>query len=252
MYKVLVGGISPEGEHLLTSYLEKFMPDSTVEPLKAAGIKGKMKNHAKRQDVLLVILDDALYSACVGVVDDVLALPKVHKYESDEGLKDFLVEKFGPLDDVSETGTIPPDMLMGQTAEEEEEEFIPKAADLSKDSSTGATIPPDSLSEPAVVDDELPTTEESEDVTATDAPSEVVEKLNGQIRDLRSELIGKETLIRNLTLQLNDKAESDDGDIAALVGRIRELEDSLAEKDAQLRNSEGDNFVSLGDRKSVV
>lgn len=246
MYKVLVGGISPEGEHLLTSYLEKFMPDSTVEPLKAAGIKGKMKNHAKRQDVLLVILDDVLYSACVGVVDDVLALPKVHKYESDEGLKDFLVEKFGPLDDVSETGTIPPDMLMGQTAEEEEEEFIPKAADLSKDSSTGATIPPDSLSEPAVVDDELPTTEESEDVTATDAPSEVVEKLNGQIRDLRSELIGKETLIRNLTLQLNDKAESDDGDIAALVGRIRELEDSLAEKDAQLRNSEGDNFVSLG------
>lgn len=246
MYKVLVGAISPEGEHLLTSYLEKFMPDAQVEPLKAAGIKGRMKNHATRQDVLLVILDESLWNACVGVVDTVLSLPKVHKYVSDDGLKSFLVSKFGPLDDVGDTGTIPPDMLMGQ-AEDEEDEYIPKSsANLSKDSSTGATVPPDSLDEPMMVDDVLPTTEESEEVATTDTPSEVVEKLNSQVRDLQSQLAGKDTLIRSLTLQLNDKKSGEEDDIAALVGRIRELESELSEKDKKLRSSADDNFVNLG------
>lgn len=245
MYKVLVGGISPEGEHLLTSYLEKFMPDTQIEPLKAAGIKGRMKNHATRQDVLLVILDDMLWDACVGVVDAVLALPKVHKYESDEGLKEFLVSKFGPLDLENETGTVPPDMLMGQEAPEDE--FVPRAADFSKDSSTGDTVPPDRLSSgPLMVDDELPTTDETDEVAQTDSSAEVIEKLQSQNRDLQSQLAGKESLIRNLTLQLNDKTASDQDDIAALVGRIRELEGELEKKTAQLSESGETNRVNSG------
>mgnify|MGYP004682862971 CR=1 FL=1 len=68
-YKVFVGNISPEGEHILTTYLNVFMPDAVIEPLKPAGIKGKMKNHATRQDVALVILDESLYQSCVGVLE---------------------------------------------------------------------------------------------------------------------------------------------------------------------------------------
>lgn len=244
MYKVLVGSISPESEQLLSAYLEKFMPGTDIEPLKAVGIKGRMKNHAKRQDVLLVILDEMLWDACSGVVDDVLALPKVHKYQSDEGLREFLTTKFGPLEEAADTGTIPPDMLMGQQAEEDE--YIPKSADLSKSSSTESTIPPDALAGPIMVDDELPTTEEPEEIVETDTHSEVVEKLEGQVRDLRSQLAGKETLIRSLTQQLDDKKASDQDDMAAMVGRIRELENELAEKDKQLSSSADDNFVNLG------
>ena len=126
MFKVFVGGISPEGEHLLTTYLNVFMPDAVIEPLKAVGIKGKMKNHAKRQDVALVIIDESLYQACVGVADDVLALPKVHKYVDDDGLNQFLISKFGRLDgvDTQESAVIPPDMLMQNEEPAEEDSYI--------------------------------------------------------------------------------------------------------------------------------
>lgn len=244
MYRVLVGSISPESEQILSAYLEKFMPGTEIEPLKAVGIKGRMKNHAKRQDVLLVILDEMLWDACSGVVDDVLALSKVHKYESDEGLREFLTTKFGPLEETSDTGTIPPDMLMSQQTGEEDD-YVPKSADFSKDSSS-ATPPPDSFVAPIMVEEELPTTDEAEDIVPTDTQSEVVEKLEGQVRDLRSQLAGKETLIRSLTQQLDDKKASDQDDMSAMVGRIRELENELAEKDRQLSSSADDNFVNLG------
>lgn len=244
MYKVLVGSITPEGEHLLRTYLDKFFPDCELEPLKAAGIKGKMKNYAIRQDVILVILDETLYQACVGVADAVLALDKVHRYESDDGLKDFLNNKFGPLEDFGSTGVVPPDMLIGQEAPEDE--FIPKAADLSKEDSSGVTTPPESLEKAEMVDEELPTTEASYEVSTSDAPAEVVDKLNSQISELQSQLTSKETLIRSLTMQLNDKKASDQDDIAAMTGRIRELEDLIAQKDAQINNSDQDNFVALG------
>lgn len=261
MYRVLVGGISPEGEHLLTAYLEKFMRDDfQIEPLKAAGIKGRMRNHAPRQDVLLVILDDLLWDACVGVVDSSLQLPKVHKYESDDGLREFLASKFGPLDDLDAPGVVPPDVLMA--ADEPEDDYIPKRADFAKDEARGETIPPDALEveeeepfvpEPApavdetvLVDDELPTTDETDEIAATDAPSEVVAKLNTQIRDLRSQLNGKESLIRSLTLQLNDKTASDQDDISALIGRIRELESIIEDYKSQLGDSDEANRVNLG------
>lgn len=250
MYRVLVGGISPEGEHLLTMYLERFLPDSSIEPLKAQGIKGTLRREATKQDVILVILDDMLAGACRGVsaLDAILADKKVHIYESDEGLKQFLSSQFGPLDGLeAETGTVPPDMLMGQTAPEDD--FIPKTADFSKDSSLDDTPPPTGVVEPehpAEVDDELSTVEETGEVVPTDAPAEIVEKLESKIRDLQSQLAGKEALVRSLTQQVSEKVASEEGDIAAMAKRIRELQDEIAEKDAQISNSGNDAFVNLG------
>lgn len=109
MAKVFVGNISPIGQHTLQRYLDVYAPDAVLEPLKPVGIKGKMKNHACRAEVLLVILDESLYQTCVGFADDVLAMSKVHKYTTDDSLTEFLIERFGKLDD---TGSIPPDQLM--------------------------------------------------------------------------------------------------------------------------------------------
>lgn len=109
MAKVFVGNISPIGQHTLQRYLDVYAPDAVLEPLKPVGIKGKMKNHAARAEVLLVILDESLYQTCVGFADDVLAMSKVHKYTTDDSLTEFLIERFGKLDD---TGSLPPDQLM--------------------------------------------------------------------------------------------------------------------------------------------
>lgn len=98
MVKVYVGGISPEGEQILNKYIQKFIPEAIVEPLKPVGIKGKLKNYASRPDVMLVVIDEALWQACVGVVDDVLRLEKVHKYTTDDELNQFLIKWFGSLD----------------------------------------------------------------------------------------------------------------------------------------------------------
>ena len=107
MTKVFVGGITPEGERLVNMYLEKFMPDAVIEPLKAAGIRGRIKNHAKRPDVALVIIDESLYEQCRDVASDVLAMPKVHKYVNDEGLKQFLISKFGVIEGVDTDSSTP-------------------------------------------------------------------------------------------------------------------------------------------------
>lgn len=249
MYRVLVGSISPEGEHLLTGYLEKFLPGTQLSPLKAQGIKGTLRREATKQDVVLVILDDMLAEACRGVaaLDAILTDKKVHIYESDEGLKQFLVAQFGPLDDVeAETGTVPPDMLMGQEAPEDE--FIPKVADLAKTSATDDTPPPGVVEPelPAMVDDEFSTVEEQAEISPADAPSEVVEKLESKVRDLQSQLAGKEALVRSLTQQVSEKVASEEGDIAAMAKRIRELQQELADKEAQLSSSGTDAFVNLG------
>lgn len=245
MYKVFVGGISPEGEHLLTTYLNVFMPDAVIEPLKAVGIKGKMKNHAKRQDVALVILDESLYQACVGVADDVLSLPKVHKYTDDESLNQFLISKFGKLDgvSVSEPSVLPPDMLMQS---EDRDDFIPKNNDDIFVSPNVATTPPDKIIEGSaeivhrVVEDSYDNLAVSdEDTTSKEQDSEL-------IAELQDKLAKSEMMVHNLTLQLEDKSSNSDDDIAAFVARIRELEQQIEEKDKQLASSGENNYVQLG------
>jgi len=100
--KIFIGNVTPEGDGLIHRYLEKFVPDAVVEPLKQAGIRATMKNRASKPDVLLVIIDEALYSTCEGVCKDVLALPKVHKYVNDAGLKEFLISKFGIIEGIEQ------------------------------------------------------------------------------------------------------------------------------------------------------
>lgn len=247
MFKVFVGGISPEGEHLLTTYLNVFMPDAVIEPLKAVGIKGKMKNHAKRQDVALVIIDESLYQACVGVADDVLSLPKVHKYTDDESLNQFLISKFGRLDgvDVNESSVIPPDILMNSSEDTQDDSYIPKNAEIFT-SPSAETTPPDKIingSEGIVhtvsedTYDNLAITDD--DITAKEKDSDIIE-------ELRDKLAKSEMLVHNLTLQLEDKSANSDDDIAAFVGRIHELELQIEEKDRQIASSGEDNYVQLG------
>ena len=98
---VYAGGISPKGEYLLKRYLDKFAPNATIEPLKNVGIKGKMRNYGNRPDVMLIIIEESLYQVCVGFVDNVLQLPKVHKYTTDDALERFLIERLGVLDEES-------------------------------------------------------------------------------------------------------------------------------------------------------
>ena len=100
MATVLVGGVSPEGERLIQSYLDYFMPNAEIVALKPVGIKGKVKNQGSRADTVMIILDEDLYSQCVGIADSVLNNPKTHRYTDDAGLKQFLISKFGKLDDL--------------------------------------------------------------------------------------------------------------------------------------------------------
>ena len=99
--KILVGGISPEGESILNKFLEAKAPDVIIEPIKPSGVKGTLKRKGSRADVLLIILEDSLYNKCKKDVSDVLSSPKVHHYINDEGLLLFLTSKFGKLEGVS-------------------------------------------------------------------------------------------------------------------------------------------------------
>lgn len=98
MSKIFVGNVTSEGDRLIHLYLDKFMPDAVVEPLRASGIRTKMRIQAKRPDVALVIIDEALYQTCEGVADETLRMPKVYKYIDDAGLQLFLESKFGKID----------------------------------------------------------------------------------------------------------------------------------------------------------
>lgn len=247
-YKVFVGNISPEGEHILTTYLNVFMPDAIIEPLKPAGIKGKMKNHATRNDVALVILDESLYQSCVGVLDKVLALPKVHKYIDDDGLNQFLISKFGRLDGVVDTEpTVPPDVLMGENSSADEEDaYIPNSTEIFE--KPESTLPPDQLVAGntgivhAIEDDEFDNLS-----VATDNPSEA-ESSDAIINELRDKLASSEMMVHNLTLQLKDKASDTEEDISSFVNRIHELETQLedAKRQVQASGSDETDYISLG------
>lgn len=234
--RVLVGGISPEGEHILRSYLEAFAPEAVIEPLKAVGIKGKIKNHVPRMDVLFAIVDEGLVQACAGVVDDILASPKVHKYMTDDGLTQFLISKFGKLDDAKlMSSTPPPDQLLNQAASEDA--YIPKANSFG----SGSSAPPDRLSS-----DMVHSVSEAEDFSMGMDYQVPTQDMSEEVRELKQRLSAKETEIRNLTLQLSDKASGSDEDIKVLASRIKELESELEKKNKELADAENNSFVDAG------
>ena len=231
--KIFVGAISPEGEQILKTYLNKFMPNAEIEPLTPSGVKGKIKNHAVKPDVALVIIDEDLYQTCVGVASNVLSLPKVHKYMNDDALNQFLISKFGEnlVDSKLDTSPI-----------NEEDDFIPKQ-DFSKDADSPTPLPDQLINTSEPIMRSVSDDDNSSMIIAAEVIEESTDK-DDIINDLRNKLAKSEMLVRNLTLQLDDNA--DDDDTSALVGRIRELEDLVAEKEKELESAQGDSYVNLG------
>ena len=199
MSRVLVGGITPEGENLLTQYLNAFAPDTEIVPLKSVGLVTKLNNQGIRPEVLLIIIDETLYQNCKERCEKVLNMPKVHKYVNDDGLKQFLISKFGKLDGVSSSGVLPPDKLM-------ESNLVSSVVEEEDNLSVGNM-------------------EQSNEVLTQEAEA--------QITELKDKLAQSEMLVRNLTQQLQENNSEDE--IAAFVSRIKELEKTIEAKNDEIR-----------------
>lgn len=197
--KVLVGMIPPEAEHILKSYLTHFLPDAEIEPLKSVGIKGTMKLKAVRADVIMVILDESLYSACVGTVDDILKLDKVHKYLNDDGLTQYLISRFGKLDGGVTSNSTPTESTLSSGYQ-------------------------------TITEDEQPMTVATSNVAE---PIETNDKSDAKIVELQDKLAQSEMLVKNLTAQLKDS--QNESDMVQLIDRIKDLEQALSEKDAEIQ-----------------
>lgn len=209
MSKILVGGISEEGNRLLSKYIDKFIPDIIIEPLRQSGIKSKMKNHAKRSEVIMVIIDDALYQQCIGVADEVLQLPKVHRYIDDDGLKQFLISKFGKLD--GDTTSAFPSTPMHNEPIEVTETIVEETPRQSEPSYV-----------PVVEDDN----------TSLIVTQELSEDLE---RKLRTDIATRDGIIENLKNQIKElTADEDDDDFSAVYQRISELESELSDKNKEI------------------
>lgn len=220
MATILVGGISPEAEQILTRYVNNFIPDAIIEPLKAVGLKGTLKRRGATPDVMLIIIDSYLYEQCYSVCSEVLNTSKVHKYTSDNLLEEFLISKFGKLEGVvSDVVTTPkeddtlvtPDVLMQQEAE--------------------------SLITTTVSEDE------EDNLTVSDSVDNTND-LQQQVDELKDKLASSEMMVRNLTLQLEDNQSGNE--ISELVNRIKELETQLEDAEQKLSNNAGDDYVALG------
>lgn len=215
MSRVLVGNVTSDGDRLIHKYLEKFMPDAVIEPLKASGIRSKLKMHAKRPDVAFIIIDEPLYQQCVGTIADVLNLPKVHKYVNDSGLKEFLISKFGILEGLEEE----PVVVDTPTSEPEVEVVSPVVME-----STDTDLDFGGIDITGGITDSTTTDEE--------------------VERLKRELSQSQLLVKNLTRQLQNSG--DDSDVTALVNRIKELESSLKERDSKISDLENESYISAG------
>lgn len=266
MNTVMVGGITPEGEYLLKRYLNEFMPDIKIEPVKISGVKGVIKNKASRPDVVLLIIDENIYNTCSGVADDVLHAPKTHKYTTDEGLEQFLISKFGVLKD-SSPSVVPPDQLPQEqtgvvyTVQEEEESLAVQYngnTDTEKITELETKL---AQSELLVRNLTLQLKDGSDDTT----------ELVGRIKELEAELelekektsnLGEEnyatlgkiakaeqvleeynTLKAQLKQSLDDKSQLEyekttlEGQITGLTNEISILRDSIAEKEIETNDT---------------
>lgn len=197
---VYMGAISPEGEHILRTYLNHFMPDTEILTLKPVGVRGTMKNKVSRPDTVLAILDDSLYSQCEGFCDDVLSLPKVYLYQNDDDFKTFLIKWFGRLED-SEFGTT-------ETIESSSSYSI-----IDDDLNFGSSAPKSAMQN-SVSDEELR------------------EKEN-EIESLKVKLSQSELMVHNLELQLKERKGSTD--VSVFVSKIHELEAELEKKSTEIQ-----------------
>lgn len=220
MSRIIVGNVTSEGDRLIHKYLEKFMPDAVVEPLKASGIKSKLKMHAKRPDVAFIIIDEPLYQQCAGTIDDVLQLPKVHKYTTDSSLKEFLISKFGVIDDIDETP-----------------EVIEEVPSIDSDSVVETETTPEVLPETSGTDLDFGYTGAFGGMQTSVSSDEEIERLE-------KELEQSKMLVKNLTRQLQNSG--DDSDIAVLVNRIKELDKTIKERDTKISELENESYIAVG------
>ena len=220
MSRIIVGNVTSEGDRLIHKYLEKFMPDAVVEPLKASGIKSKLKMHAKRPDVAFIIIDEPLYQQCAGTIDDVLQLPKVHKYTTDSSLKEFLISKFGVIDDIDETP-----------------EVIEEVPSIDSGSVVETETAPEVLPEQSGTDLDFGYTGAFGGMQTSVSSDEEIERLE-------KELEQSKMLVKNLTRQLQNSG--DDSDIAVLVNRIKELDKTIKERDTKISELENESYIAVG------
>lgn len=241
MSRVYVGSITPEGEHILTSYLNRYMPDAVIEPLKRVGIKGRMRNTASRPDVALIIIDESLYDECVGVVDDVLSMPKVHKYLNDESLNEFLIRWFGKLDDADFAGLIPPDKIV----EDDESDMI-VVDDTQSDSDSEATIAElqTKLAQSELLVNNL--TMQLQDSSSGNDVSAFIDR----IKELETDLSNKEEELRNLgTVSLDSQSKLKNVDkLTEEVTKIKQELRTAREDKAQLEH----NLSVLEQEKNIL
>lgn len=232
MSKVYIGNVTSEGDRLIHRYLDKFMPDAVVEPLKASGIKSRLKSASKRPDVACIIIDEPLYQQCVGTIDDILALPKVHKYTNDNGLREFLISKFGILDDEP--------VKEEQVVKEEPIEISVPAKEVQEIKGIENTTKVEAMpvfTDSSDTDVDFGFTGALGGMSSITSSDEEVEKLS-------KELEQSKMLVKNLTRQL--QAAGDDSDVVVLVKRIKELEDTIKERDSRISELENDSYVTAG------
>lgn len=229
--KVLVGGISPEGEHILSQYLNAFLPEAEIEPIKATGIRGALKRGIPNPSVFLVIIEDSLYQRCLSDCADVLNNSKVHRYTTDSSLNEFLISKFGKLDEsqmdsmygIDNASVTPPDKLMGSA------NSVNTIIDDDENLSVVASMDIDKV--------------ETDDTVIN---SRKTDELEAKIAELQDKLALDESIISNLRAQLEE--ENDDSDAAELVARISELQDIVDKQAEQLKNAESGetDYEALG------
>ena len=237
MATVLVGGVSPEGERLIQSYLDYFVPNAEIVALKPVGIKGKVKNQGSRADTLMIVLDEDLYSQCVGIADAVLNNPKTHKYIDDAGLKQFLISKFGKLDgvdsevDFSSQSTSQVNTEIGVS---DSQETIPSYITEPEELSPELQSIISSNVEDEVINEDFSISTVSESIENEKSDNQLV-------AELRDELIRKETMIESLTAQLQESSSAS-ADVKDFISRIKELEEeNSALKEASSTSADVDS-----------
>ena len=220
MDKVLIGNLSSKGESILNTYIEQCMPGAERVALQKQGIRGKIKTMGKRPETVLIIIDSVLYNECYDACQDVLSLPKVHKYEDDEGLHQFLIEKFGKIEieanggQGAEVGGFDDEFGMFDTSSVVED---------TEDLNFG--------------------TAESLSVSAFDEGKPLIPPKNDELEALRKENEQQRELIDRLT---SGESMEDTEMVKTLTDSIKRLKGELATKDEQISNLERDKYLALG------
>ena len=95
---IYIGDIPQSAKEVLKEYIEKFFPDEQIEDITdRTGVKGLLRSFGGKSTVKLIVLGKDLYDSCYSAATEVLSLSKVHKYLSDEDLRDFLIDNFGDI-----------------------------------------------------------------------------------------------------------------------------------------------------------